>query len=213
MKTDALVALLAANAAPVAPHAVVRRMGAGLACGFGAAFLLLLAGFGLRADIAQAAQLPMFWVKLLFTGTVALAGVAAASRLARPGMRLGWAAFAMAAPVLLLWAMSVWLLADAAPGQRVQMLLGSSWSLCPLAIATISVPLLVAAFWSLRGLAPTRLALAGACAGLLAGAGAALLYALHCAEMQAPFLAVWYVAGMAVPTALGALLGPRWLRW
>nr|WP_281399002.1 NrsF family protein [Paenacidovorax monticola] len=32
-------------------------------------------------------------------------------------------------------------------------------------------------------------------------------------EMAAPFVALWYLAGMALPTALGALLGPRWLRW
>ena len=46
-----------------------------------------------------------------------------------------------------------------------------------------------------------------------AGALGALVYALHCPEMATPFLAVWYVAGMAIPTALGAVLGPRLLRW
>lgn len=49
--------------------------------------------------------------------------------------------------------------------------------------------------------------------GSLAGALGALVYALHCPEVQAPFLAVWYLAGMAIPTALGAVLGPRLLRW
>ena len=65
----------------------------------------------------------------------------------------------------------------------------------------------------MKGLAPTRLALAGAAAGLLAGAGGALIYALHCPEMAAPFLAIWYLLGMLIPTAVGALLGPRLLRW
>ena len=50
-------------------------------------------------------------------------------------------------------------------------------------------------------------------AGLLAGALGALVYALHCPEMATPFLAVWYVVGMAIPTVLGAILGPRLLRW
>ncbi|MEG0969467.1 MAG: NrsF family protein, partial [Pseudomonas sp.] len=27
------------------------------------------------------------------------------------------------------------------------------------------------------------------------------------------FWGVWYVLGMAIPTLIGALLGPRWLRW
>ena len=49
--------------------------------------------------------------------------------------------------------------------------------------------------------------------GLLAGALGALVYALHCPEMATPFLAVWYLAGIAIPTALGAVLGPLLLRW
>jgi hypothetical protein len=67
--------------------------------------------------------------------------------------------------------------------------------------------------WALKGAAPTRLAWSGAGAGLLAGALGTLVYALHCPEMAAPFLAVWYLLGMAIPTAVGAALGPRLLRW
>ncbi|HPA91994.1 MAG TPA: NrsF family protein [Quisquiliibacterium sp.] len=36
---------------------------------------------------------------------------------------------------------------------------------------------------------------------------------MHCPEMAAPFLAVWYVGGVLAVAALGALLGPRVLRW
>jgi hypothetical protein len=62
-------------------------------------------------------------------------------------------------------------------------------------------------------MAPTRLRLAGAAGGLAAGAAGALVYTLHCPELAAPFLASWYVLGMLIPTAAGALLGPRLLRW
>jgi hypothetical protein len=77
----------------------------------------------------------------------------------------------------------------------------------------ISLPLFAATFWAMKGMAPTRPALAGAGAGLLAGALAVLVYALHCPESEAPFLAVWYCLGIAIPTVAGALLGPRVLRW
>jgi hypothetical protein len=40
-----------------------------------------------------------------------------------------------------------------------------------------------------------------------------LVYALHCPELAAPFLAIWYLLGMLIPTAIGAWLGPRPLRW
>ena len=53
----------------------------------------------------------------------------------------------------------------------------------------------------------------GATAGRLAGGVGALVYTLHCPELEAPFLGVWYVIGMAIPSVIGALLGPRLLRW
>ena len=65
----------------------------------------------------------------------------------------------------------------------------------------------------MKGLAPTRLRLAGAAAGFAAGAIGALVYTLHCPELDAPFLAVWYVSGMLIPTVVGAFVGPRLLRW
>ena len=74
-------------------------------------------------------------------------------------------------------------------------------------------PVFAAAMVALRSLAPTRPAWAGAAAGALAGGAGAAVYALHCPELAAPFLAVWYVAGMGLPVLLGAVLGPRLLRW
>ena len=65
----------------------------------------------------------------------------------------------------------------------------------------------------MQGLAPTRPALAGAFSGLVAGAAGALVYAWHCPEMAAPFIATWYLLGIAGPAVVGALLGPMLLRW
>ena len=76
-----------------------------------------------------------------------------------------------------------------------------------------AVPLFCALLWAMRGLAPTRPALAGAAAGWLSGAVAALTYALHCPELGAPFLGIWYPLGMLIPAAAGALIGVRLLRW
>ena len=61
--------------------------------------------------------------------------------------------------------------------------------------------MLVAALGALREMAPTRLRLAGAAAGALAGGAGAAVYALHCPELGAPFVAVWYVLGMATTNA------------
>jgi len=213
MKTDDLVSLLAAQATPVRHDVVARRFALALAWGVPASMLLLALTFGVRPDLAEAAQLPMFWTKLAFAAALAGAGVCAGSRLSRPGMRLGAAWLAVAAPVALLWLLAAWVLADAAPSERAALVLGNTWRSCPFSVALISSPMFVAAFWAVKGLAPTRLALAGAGAGLLAGAVGALLYALYCPELEAPFIAVWYVAGVALVTGIGAVLGPRLLRW
>ena len=55
--------------------------------------------------------------------------------------------------------------------------------------------------------------LAGAATGLLVGGLAATLYGLHCPEHTAAFVAVWYTLGMAIPTAMGALIGRFVWRW
>lgn len=213
MRTDDLIQLLAAGAQPAPCYAIERRLALAVLAGMAGAGVLLAWRFGVRPDLAQALALPMFWGKLAFAGALAAAGLALLRRLARPGLAAGRTARWLALPLLAAWGMALVALLQAAPGERMPLILGQTWRTCPFNIALLSVPAFAASFWALRGGAPTRLAWTGAGAGVLAGALATLVYALHCPEMASPFLAVWYVAGMAIPTALGALAGPRWLRW
>ena len=218
MKTDELIHLLATDDRPVQPSAIERRFAVASAVGIAGAGVLMLALFGLRPDLLATMALPMFWGKLVFAAALAAAGLALLRRMARPGMPLGhavlWLAVLwLAVPPLVLWAMALGALWQVPAAERMPLILGSTWRTCPFNIAALSVPAFVAGFWALKGAAPTRLAWAGAGAGLLAGALGALVYALHCPEMATPFLAVWYVVGMAIPTVLGAILGPRLLRW
>ena len=218
MKTDELIHLLATDDRPVQPSAIERRFAVASAVGIAGAGVLMLALFGLRPDLLATMALPMFWGKLVFAAALAAAGLALLRRMARPGMPLGhavlWLAVLwLAVPPLVLWGMALGALWQVPAAERMPLILGSTWRTCPFNIAALSVPAFVAGFWALKGAAPTRLAWAGAGAGLLAGALGALVYALHCPEMATPFLAVWYVVGMAIPTVLGAILGPRLLRW
>ncbi|HTE14824.1 MAG TPA: DUF1109 domain-containing protein, partial [Burkholderiales bacterium] len=104
-------------------------------------------------------------------------------------------------------------LLGAASTARNALVFGASWNVCPIYIASLSVPAFIAVLWAMKGLAPTRLAVAGAAAGLLSGALGALIYAFHCPEMAAPFLGIWYLLGMLIPATAGAVLGPLLLRW
>jgi hypothetical protein len=213
MKTDELVAMLATGADAVEPHAAARRYAAALAWGLPGAALLMALLLGVRHDLAQAVMLPMFWVKLAFAGSLAAAGMAAAARLSLPGVRLGGLVAALAAPVLAMWTLAAVALMRAEPAQREHLFFGETWTTCPIFIAVLSVPVFAANVRAMKALAPTRLRLAGAAGGFAAGAVATVVYCLHCPEMTAPFIGFWYLLGMLVPTAAGAALGPRLLRW
>ena len=213
MKTDELVRLLASGATPVPGHAVARRLTLALGWGLAGALLIVLAVMGVRNDLAQESSRMMFWIKPAFAAALAWAALAVVARLGRPGMRVASLWLVLAAPVLLIWLLAAGVLVNAAPAEWSALVFGESWLVCPPNIALVSMPLLAALLWAMKGFAPTRLALAGAGAGLLAGAIGALVYALHCPESSAAFFAVWYVLGMLIPTALGAVLGPRLLRW
>ena len=213
MKTDELVTLLATGAEAVELDASSRRHATALGWGAFGATLLMVILLGVRPDIDAAARLPMFWIKLAFPASVTVASLFAAARLSRPGVRLGWVPGALVAPVLAVWLLTAYVLLATPQPERAELIMGRTWEYCLLSVPMLSLPVLVATLWAMKGLAPTRLALAGAAAGLLAGALGALVYALHCPEMEAPFLGVWYVAGMLIPAAAGALLGPIVLRW
>ncbi|RXZ32303.1 DUF1109 domain-containing protein [Oxalobacteraceae bacterium CAVE-383] len=213
MKTNDLIDMLARGPVAVAPHATRRRYTVALGWGLAGALLMMALGLGVRPDLAQAATLPQFWFKTLFALSMTLLAVVVSSRLARPGAALKRWPLALAAPVLIVWLVAAVILIQAAPEQRVPLALGATWKVCTLLIATLSIPSFAALMWAMRGLAPTRLRTAGAMAGLLSGALAALVYCLHCPELEPPFVGIWYVSGMLVPTAAGALLGPRLLRW
>jgi len=205
--------MLARDTDPVARGAVGRRYGVAFAAGAVGAMLLMLAFLGVRPDLAEAARDSMFWVKLALPVVLLAAALVASTRLARPGARVGYAAEAVLVPIVAIWALAGVALFAAAPGERMALVMGKTWTSCPFSIAFLSVPAFAAAFWAMKGLAPTRPAVAGAFSGLLAGAVGAAVYCLHCPEMAPPFLGTWYLLGMAMPAIAGAMLGPRLLRW
>lgn len=211
MKTDELIALLAQGAGP-APRAVAaRRLAPALALGVLASAVLALALLGpIPAALWHA---PAPWLKLAYATAVALAAGWLAARLGRPLPRTAAPRRALLAVLLAMAVVGAAGWALAPQPERLQGLLGHSWASCPWSVLGLSLPGLAATLWALRGLAPTRPRAAGFAAGLLAGAGGAAGYALACVELAPAFIALWYTLGIALTGALGAALGPRWLRW
>jgi hypothetical protein len=214
MKTEALIAMLARGPVAADPGTTERRLATATALAGVAIAALALVVLGPRPDLASAAALPAFWLKLAFPVSLACAAYMASCRLARPGGRLAGVGWGLAVPFVVVTGVALAALAGASSaGEAWSLVSGHSALACLAAVVLLALPVFAATHVALRSLAPTRLRAAGAVAGLLAGAVAAAVYAIHCDEMAAPFVAVWYGLGMAVPTAAGAWLGPRLLRW
>jgi hypothetical protein len=214
VKTDDLISLLAADTAPaLGRRSAARQIAIAVGAGIALAALMMQLTLGVRPDLGQAIVWPMFWMKVLFPAMVAVASFATLARLARPGVSASAAGVAIAVPVLLLWWMAMAAYAAAPPPERAAMVWGQTWRMCVLNIVLIAAPIFVATCLALRQLAPTRLALSGACAGALSGAAGAAVYAFHCPETALPFMAIWYVAGIGLTALIGAGLGRRILRW
>jgi hypothetical protein len=213
MRTDDLIAGLVAELKPVRTHAVTWMLGLALCLGVVTAIGLMLAWLGLRPDLRLAVGASPFWMKAGYTIVLALFGFLLVEKAGRPGARIApwlYPVFLAVGVIAILGAAQA-LRAPAA--LRWPMFLGSSYAVCPGFIVALSIPILVAVLLGLRRMAPTRLVLSGALAGLLAGAAGASVYGLHCTESAALFVAFWYTLGIAAVTALGAICGRFVLRW
>jgi hypothetical protein len=214
MKTEDWVSMLATGVDAIDRKRTARRHFLAITGGLLAA--LAFTGGILRFNPALSNRMllePMFWVREAYCAVLALFGFVAVARLARPGIRLGFAPAGVVTVVLVMWTLAATVLLRAPAQNRSHLLFGTSAAVCPFLIALVAVPLFIAILWVLRDLAPTRLRLAGAAAGFAAGSLGALVYSLHCPELAAPFVGTWYLLGMLIPTSLGAWLGPRLIRW
>jgi hypothetical protein len=213
MKTDDLVSMLAAGVEPIDAQRTVRRRWLAIAGGFLAALVLTAGTLHLNPALSRDVFVAMFWVRETYCAVLGLLGFVAVNRLARPGIRLGWVPAGMGGVVIVMWILAVAVLIVAPAQTRAHLFFGRTAAICPFLIALVAAPLFIAFLWVLRDLAPTRLRSAGAAAGFAAGSLGALAYSLHCPELSAPFIGVWYLLGMSIPTTLGVWLGPRLLRW
>jgi hypothetical protein len=213
MKTEDLVSLLSTGAEAVDLRLPSRRWLLALSGGASIAFLLTAGLLKLNPVLWHETSKPMFWVRESYCAVLGVIGFVTVVRLARPGLRLGLVPMGIPVAVIAMWVLAVVTLVAASPQNRARLILGHTAAICPFLIALIAAPLLIALLWVMRSLAPTRLRWAGAASGFTAGSVAALVYTLHCPELAAPFLGIWYLLGMLIPTAIGAWLGPRLLRW
>lgn len=211
MKTDDLITLIATQAGPAPRVSVASRLvPAGVVGGLIAAAIVLgVLGLIPAAMFTE----PGPWIKIGYASTLAIAAGWLFTRLGNPGASEKQATSALVGVVVVMATAGVLSYLGTPESERAAALLGHSWLVCPWAILALSLPVMAGAFWAMRGFAPTNLIFAGAACGIFSGSVAALAYALACTEPAAPFIAVWYTLGIALCGVLGAMLGPKLLRW
>jgi len=213
MNTEDLIQSLSMTLRPVPRRALGRRIGFGMLGGAVITFALVVSILGIRPDLHQAMLGFSFWMKWIYTASLGIGSVVAVTRLSRPNpTSLRWL-WLLAIPVLLLAGIGIGELANTPSSGWLAMWLGQSWMICPWLVLTLAMPIFIGLLWSFRRLAPTQLRAAGAAAGLAAGAWAATIYCVHCPETSAIFVLTWYSLGILLAAGVGALVGPRLMRW
>lgn len=210
MKTDDFVDFLATGAGPAPVFNISLRLGVAVLVGLAASL-----GIGM---VLNGLPLPSLSTSgRWFTASYAVAMLASTwallRRLARPVSRVGGPLWAVVLTVLVMGGVGINAAVSEPEMSFAEMWDDPSWMVCSWLILLYSLPALAAALWALRELAPTRLRLTGFAAGMFAGAQGVLGYALTSPDDSLLFVAIWYTLGMLLTGVLGALLGPKALRW
>ena len=213
MKTDELIEMLATQDVSVNKTRIFVHVLLAIAFGFVGSFALLLLVFDMNPDLGMLFKNMWFWVRFLFIVSVGVIAATILARLGRPADASRVSLWLIVIPFALLGLLAATMLMMAPREERSDMLLGVSWDVCARNISLLALPLFVSAIWIAKQFAPVRLRATGAIAGLFAGAGAALVYSLHCPEIEPAFLVIWYSLGMLIPAVVGAVLARKLLKW
>lgn len=212
MKTDDLIKVLAADdVGQKTPLALALTYG--LLPGIAVALALYAAGVGMRPHLPDLIMEPRIFFKILFPVLLFACAVPLVLQLIRPCGNPRPFLFALAGLLLILAAAVVIELMVLPRDLWWPRLIGHNAKICMTLIPTLAFAPLIGALVALHRGAPSNPALAGAAAGLLAGAIGATLYATHCPDDSPLFVATWYGLAILVVMAIGAIAGSRFLRW
>jgi hypothetical protein len=212
VKTGDLIRALAADS-DVRTMPPARALALALVPGVAIALGLLLAILGLRPHLFLLLGEPRLLFKLCLTALLVALSSPLVLRLVKPGASVRSCVCMLAVvPALLAAACFVELLV-VPPTLWGQEIIGSNAVFCLKTIPKLAAAPLIGTLLALRQGAPENPGVAGASAGLFAGAIGAALYATHCPDDSPLFVAAWYSLAICFVVIAGALVGRRLLRW
>jgi len=211
MKTDGLIRSLALDSAPRLPLA--RALLYGFLPGVAVSLVFYALAIGLRPHLFDLLPNWRIFFKIGFPIAVFACAGPLALQLARPRGDPRPLVFILIGLLIVLAAAVVTELVILPPDLWRVRLIGHNARVCMMLIPLMSAAPLVGALIALHRGAPQNPGLAGAGAGLFAGAFAAALYATHCPDDSPLFVATWYPLATLLCAAAGAWAGRRFLAW
>lgn len=155
----------------------------------------------------------IFFVKCAFVLSVMVSALSIVRDFSTPGREIKWGIPLIGLPFLVMVALTIKELAGEHPSGLEHDLSHASLLTCLWQVALLAVPTFVALSVVVRMLAPVNLRQTGLYVGLLSGAIGAFGYAFHCHENYLTVVTAYYTLAIAQMGILGALLGPKLLRW
>jgi hypothetical protein len=215
MKTDDLIIALSREPLRPARFAPTLTVLIAVVLALALVVTLSLAWLRPRADMPSVllADNYGFLLKFIFTVSVVAAALPIVRDLSVPGRRVKWRSILTAAPFIVIMFLALRELAGLPVSEWPHHIGHASWFDCLWQIPALAIPAFLVLAFAVRRLAPTNLVRTGAYLGLLAGGIGAIGYALHCHDDAVAFVALSYSLAILEMAAIGALIGPRILRW
>lgn len=211
MKTDELIRILEADTVP--DTGLAKRLSWGLPLALAISTAAFLVVMGLRSGLADPTVLRAVLFKLSVTLPLAAAGGFCAWSMSQPGRSIGTLVWLLVVPLIVLMIALVVETGQQGSEHFAARLFGQNYWRCLLAIPVFSAAPLAALLYALRAGAPVEPGRTGMIAGLVAAGLGATLYALHCPDDSALFVATWYSIATLMTAGAGFIFGRRILKW
>jgi hypothetical protein len=184
-----------------------------LAMGLAVSVAIFAAFLGVRADIANAIIDPHVQFKFIFAASLFVPLLALTVYGLWPERELVPMLRWLALPMVVLVSGMAFQLLTSPSDYWVSGMVGRYPSACLRSIPALAIGPLLAILAMLRNGAPAQPVVSGAIAGAGSGGLAAFIYALHCPDDSALFVALWYSLAIGIVSVIGGLLGRYWLKW
>lgn len=213
MKTDELIDMLATNPELVKGGQLRNTLVMALVVAVVAALCLMLVSLGVPANALGGEHFGFKVIALAFTLGLAAVGAMCLFRSARPGQSARKPLLLIGLLFLTMVSAGIVALVVLNPAAWIAVMIGGAWAACLICIPFFAMIPFATLIWAVRKGAPTNLTRTGAIAGLVAGALGAAAVTFHFPGASLPFIALWYGGPIALCALVGAILGPRLLRW